>query len=279
MPDEPCPVSPIPVAAAPSVLVPAPTPQASAAATRGSGAGAMSDVGVTVRSRSVGRGTRRSGRIVRRARHGCRAASRPAVPSSIFGDSVEVVGRFLIAGRTSTLVTRKPARSRSPTRRPRPSLPGPETLDARSGRPPTISDWFLLEDAQADLLDFVAKRRRAARTRAAWRPLSSRLHPRDELLSMAAGVLESQRATREPPRAPTCRRRSTRRRPGSRSLMSWMPLDDRRRLDAALRVVGHLDRAPAVRLLDRRGHRLGHPSAYMNDLSADVAGRTSRSSG
>ena len=50
-------------------------------------------------------------------------------------------------------------------------------------------------------------------------------------------------------------------------------LDDRRRLDPVLEVVGGLDRPAAVRLVDRDLHRLGHPVGVHDDLAADVPRR------
>ena len=52
-----------------------------------------------------------------------------------------------------------------------------------------------------------------------------------------------------------------------------MPLTIVGRLDAVLRVVALLDRAPAVRLVDRRPHRIGDAVGVHDDLAADVAGR------
>ena len=50
-------------------------------------------------------------------------------------------------------------------------------------------------------------------------------------------------------------------------------LDDRRRLDAVLDVVGALGRPPAIGLVDRDAHRLGDRVGVHDHLAADVAGR------
>jgi len=231
---------------------------------------------VPVRCRTLG-WTVRSGRSVEvlAVRAGssscssrCRAASRRPCPRRS-RDSSRLSAGSSSAGRTSTLVTRKPARFAVSTRRPRPSLPGPETLDARSAAAQR-QRLVLLEDAQADLLDFVAKRRRALELELLGGAFIS-ASIRATSFSMAA-VFSRVSARLASSRAPTCRRRSDSATTRSRSLMSWMPLTIRRRLDAALRVVGHLDRAPAVRLLDRRGPSTRSTRSGTYDLSADVAG-------
>ena len=54
--------------------------------------------------------------------------------------------------------------------------------------------------------------------------------------------------------------------------MSETPLRDRLRRDAVLLVVGELDLAPAVGLVDRPLHRVGHLVGVQDHLGVDVAG-------
>jgi hypothetical protein len=49
------------------------------------------------------------------------------------------------------------------------------------------------------------------------------------------------------------------------------PLHDRDRLDVVLAVVALLNRAPPIRLVDRRLHRIGHSISIHHDLATDVA--------
>ena len=135
-----------------------------------------------------------------RARRGCPAASRrpcsrrsPARPGRRRG-SRPAPRR---PGRTSTLVTSMtgPARAAAPAaRRPRarsaaPVRPGvlAAARPARSAARADDDRRVLLEDAQADLLDLVAERRRPLELELLGRGLHLGLHAGDERLDLAPG--------------------------------------------------------------------------------------------
>ncbi len=126
---------------------------------------------------------------------------------------------------------------------------------------------ILVQHPQADLLDLVAEGGRPFELELLGGRPHLGLHPGHELLDLALVELD------EPGVALFALRGVDRCRLGDRPELVVQvadALDDRRRLDPVLRVVGHLDRAPAVRLADRRLHRVGHRVGVHDDLAADV---------
>ena len=140
------------------------------------------------------------------------------------------------------------------------------------GGPADLGRGVLLEHAQADLLDLVAQDGGALELEVLGGGTHVRLHPGDQRLDLGdalGGEIARAIPTGGGPRGVDLVGLGHRAQP----LVDVVDLlDDRRRLDAVLQVVGDLDLAPAVRLVDRRLHRLGHPVGVHDDLAADVPG-------
>ena len=118
---------------------------------------------------------------------------------------------------------------------------------AASAARATVDRGILLEDAQADLLDLVAQRRRTLELEVAGRLAHVGLELGHELGDLLARQLAE--VTRRLARRIAARPVGDR----AQAVVDVADLlDDRGRLDAVLRVVGLLDAAPAIRLVDRR---------------------------
>ena len=237
-------------------------------------------LGVTVRSQVGRRASAPASRPRRRARRGCRAASRrrcshrcrarpgrrPGCPpgSSSAARTVTLVTSIADPAATAAAAPRRPrARSAAPVR-PRPS---DEPRAARSAARPTVIDASSWRTRSR--ICWISSRSAAARSNSSCLAapfISASIRPTRASTLARSASLNSPR----PLRGVDDGRLGDRAQP----LVDVADaLDDRRRLDPALEVVGLLDRPAAVGLVDRDPHRFGHPVGVHDHFAAGVACR------
>ena len=193
----------------------------------------------------------------------------PGTPSSVSAGSSSA-GRTLDAHHFHDLPGLDGRRRAASTARPIRGTRQPSSVSAVPARPlrrtPDGDRRVLLEDAKSDLLDLVAQRGGALELELLGGRLHLGFHPGHDGLDLApVGVGELAALLRGVDDGGFG--------DGTQPLVQVADaLDDRRRLDAALKVVGLLVRAATVGLVDGDTHRFGDPIGVHDHLAGGVPG-------